>query len=84
MPLDTQKYRHHVDKFDMPEDRKIALMESVWRIMESFVDRAYGVHPLQLCRQDSPSILQAPEKALESEILKLSSIFQDAHSNGET
>ena len=47
MPLDIQKYRHHVEDFDLSDKRKQELIQTVWKIMESFVDRAWGIHPLQ-------------------------------------
>lgn len=47
MPPDIEKYRKHVDRFDLSEDQKIELIHMVWRIMESFVDRAFGLDPVQ-------------------------------------
>lgn len=49
MTPDIEKYRKYVDQFDLPEDHKIALIHIVWRIMESFVDRAFGDDPVQHC-----------------------------------
>ncbi len=48
MPIDAEKYLHHLAEFDLPHDRKVALIHSVGAIMESFVDRGFGVHPVQL------------------------------------
>lgn len=47
MPLDIQKYLHHVEDFDLSDKRKQELIQTVWQIMESFVDRAWGIPPLQ-------------------------------------
>ena len=46
--FDADKYRHHVEHLDMPDDRKAELLFSVWQIMQSFVDRAFGDDPVQL------------------------------------
>ena len=47
MQLDCNRYRHYVDRFDMPEEQKDALLQQVWAIMGSFVDRAFGHAPEQ-------------------------------------
>ncbi len=47
MPLDIQKYLHRVEKYDLSDERKRELIQTVWKTMESFVDRAWGIHPLQ-------------------------------------
>jgi hypothetical protein len=50
MQMDIERYRSYVDRFDMPEDQKIAVLTHVWSIMESFVDRAFGHAPEQQLR----------------------------------
>ncbi|QLH40629.1 MAG: hypothetical protein HWD60_19165 [Defluviicoccus sp.] len=47
MPPDLEKYRPYVDGFDLSEAQKAELIHSVWAIMESFADRAFGLHPVQ-------------------------------------
>ena len=61
MPVDLEKYRHYLDGFDMTEKQKDEYLETVWQIVGSFVDAAWGVHPVQLAmearekdRRDSP------------------------------
>lgn len=49
MTPDTEKYRAYVDGFDLTEERKIELIHTVWRIMQSFADRAFGDDPVQTC-----------------------------------
>lgn len=44
---DVEKYRRYVDHFDISEKDKVELIHTVWRIMESFVDRAFGLDPVQ-------------------------------------
>lgn len=48
--IDLEKYRKHVAHFDLPEEKKTELLRIVWKIMQSFVDRAFGDDPVQLAR----------------------------------
>ena len=50
MPPDLEKYRKHVERFDLSEEQKVELIHTVWTIMESFVDRAFGIDPVQQSR----------------------------------
>jgi len=50
MQLDIDRYRHFVDRFDMPEEAKVAVLTQVWGMMGSFVDRAFGDAPEQQLR----------------------------------
>lgn len=43
LALDPDKYRHHVESFDITEDQKLALLQTLWDIMRSFVELGYGV-----------------------------------------
>lgn len=47
MTPDLQKYRPLVEEFDLTDAEKDELIHTVWQIMESFVDRAFGVDPTQ-------------------------------------
>ena len=53
MKPDIEKYRRYVDDFDLTEDQKVELIHTVWAIVGSVVDEAFGVHPVQLCRPGS-------------------------------
>lgn len=50
MPMkpDLEKYRAFVDGFDLSDAEKTDLIHTVWRIMEGFVDRAFGLDPATL------------------------------------
>ncbi|WP_347303661.1 hypothetical protein V5740_03295 [Croceibacterium sp. TMG7-5b_MA50] len=50
MQLDINRYRHFVDRFDMHEEAKVAVLTQVWGMMGSFVDRAFGDAPEQQLR----------------------------------
>jgi len=47
MQLDIERYRPFVDHFDMPDEQKVELIHIVSRIMQSFVERAFGKSPEQ-------------------------------------
>lgn len=53
--FDVERYRQHVEHLDISEDRKAELLQAVWHIMRSFVDRAFGDDPAQLCRKAGDS-----------------------------
>ena len=68
MPIDLNKYRPYVDDFDLTEEEKLELMHTVWSMMESFVDQAFGLHPVQQCNgQDKEKDCQVPMRVLESD-----------------
>lgn len=48
MKFDPEKYRHHIDTFDLTEDEKLRFMEQVWSIAQHFVDRAFRLLPEQI------------------------------------
>ncbi len=66
MTPDFDKYRHYVDGFDLTETQKQELMQTVWSIMESFVDQAWGLHPVQQCLGGAERSLQDSYRILES------------------
>lgn len=67
MPLDIEKYRHHLDGCDISEEDKTALIQNLWSILEGFVDHAFGRHPIQQCgRVLEHNDLQGPSESIES------------------
>ncbi|MCR0981847.1 hypothetical protein [Roseomonas populi] len=54
---DLSHYSQHVAHLDLSEVRKAELLQAVWQIMRSFVDRAFGDDPAQLCRKAGDSKL---------------------------
>lgn len=55
MPPDLDKLRPYVDRFDLTEAQKVELIHTMWGMMESFVDRAFGLDSAQLCGPFEPS-----------------------------
>lgn len=74
-----EKYRRHVAHLDLPEERKTELLAAVWAIMGSFVDRAFGDDPAQLC------LAPAGQNPAEDEILDSSMVPSpsDDHDNSK-
>jgi len=52
MMPDYEEYRAYLDEFDLTEAQKRELIDTVWAIMQSFVDQAFGLHPVQLARRE--------------------------------
>ena len=75
MPLDINKYRHFLDDIPISEERKAEFLQDVWSILESFVDSAFGQHPVQLCRtNEEKTDLQALGESLESKMTNTSGV----------
>jgi hypothetical protein len=73
MALDIEKYRHYVAGFDLSPEEQAELIRTVWMVLESFVDQAYGRHPHQHCRRKLEfKDLQDPIDLLESKTSKVS------------
>jgi hypothetical protein len=47
MTYDPDRYHHHLDGLDLSDAQKHDLMQAMFSIMESFVDRAFGDAPEQ-------------------------------------
>lgn len=45
--LDLSRYRRHVDHLDLPDEKKDEMLRVLWTIAQSFVDRAFGLDPVQ-------------------------------------
>lgn len=79
MPLDIEKYRQYVAGFDLSPQEQAELIRNVWKVLESFVDQAYGRHPLQYRHKDlALKDLQDPLELLESQANDLngSAVFE--------
>ena len=48
MQLDPTQFLHHLESFEMSDAQKMDYVEAVIRIMQSFVDRAFGDAPEQV------------------------------------
>ena len=49
--VDYERYAHFLEDADLTEEQKQQFLESLWRIIVSFVDLGFGVHPVQQAQQ---------------------------------
>lgn len=56
MPFDFEKFRQYVDHCDLTEEQKLAVLQDLWSILESFVDEAWGLCPTQQFANDNVQI----------------------------
>ena len=67
MQPDINKYLPMLENMDLTRDQKIELIHDLWLIMESFVDRAFGIHPDQInAKKNRVSDLQDSAKSIKS------------------
>ncbi len=67
MRPDYDKYIPMLDEYDMTHQQKIEFIDALWNVMQSFVDRAFGVHPTQqVMKQKAQRNLQSAEQILHS------------------
>lgn len=56
LTCDPEKYREHVQDFDLSEEEQAELLQILWSIMAAFVEMGFGVDSAQLLRiEDSRS-----------------------------
>lgn len=48
MQLDPTQFLHHLEPFEMSDAQKLDYVQAIIRIMQSFVDRAFGDAPEQV------------------------------------
>jgi hypothetical protein len=74
LPLDVKKYQSHLEDFDMTEEQKLELLETLWSIMAAFVDLGFGIDAVQyIFRDNGPNSLDSGGD--EAEEMKHSSRF---------
>ena len=65
--LDPEKYRHHLDEFDLSDEQKTHLLQTLWSIMSTMVDIGFGLDSVQLatlfaCENSGPESSDALEQ----------------------
>ncbi len=55
LAFDADRYRHHVAHMGMTSAQEHDVLDAVWRMMRSFVDRAFGDDAVQLARNAGDS-----------------------------
>lgn len=67
MQPDYEDYWTDLDGYDLSDDEKRQLIHTLWTMMESFVDSAFGVHPVQQAITARPAgDSNSPRSAIES------------------
>jgi len=56
MARDIEKHLPHLDVYDIPREEKVAIIEALYLIAETFADIAFGRHPAQML-SDNPQAL---------------------------
>ena len=59
---DIERYRRHVERLNGTQSQKDDAIRIIWRIVNDFVDRAWGVHPVQQCEQLSQENILSPKQ----------------------
>lgn len=68
LPLDLKKYQSQVEDFDLTEEQRIELLQTLWGIMTVFVDLGFGVDAVQLLRKSAaPDSLNCAADAIIKE-----------------
>lgn len=52
MPINIDKYRHHLKTLDLNRKQEDEIIELIWKIMEHFVSAAFGKTPVQQALQE--------------------------------
>ena len=60
--FDYERYRHHLDRLDLPEAARRHIGEAVWTILRNRVDAAFGGDPVQLARRVGDRFRAAAER----------------------
>jgi len=67
MSLDVEKYKPFLAGMNLSDQEQTELIQSVWAILEGFVDQAFGRHPIQQCgRPLEHNDLQGTPESIES------------------
>ncbi len=76
MTLDIEKYLPELDSMDAPPIHKEEIIRAVWCLMESRVDQAFGVHPVQQAKKAARKPLaEIPKRRIDSNRNKVAKRF---------
>lgn len=84
MNLKLDKYLPFIEDIDAPLSDKEAMLRTVWGIMESQVDQAFGLHPVQCCNRKKKLLPKTQPKGLDSIETKTVSTFNNVSSNDDS
>lgn len=79
MPLEIEKYMPFMEGLELPHAQKEDFLRVVWGLMESCVDQAFGMHPVQQAKSEAQtSRLHAPSRAVDSNHISIANSFTRA------
>lgn len=84
MNFDLDKYLPFLDEIDLPLSQKEEMLRTVWGMMESQVDQAFGVHPVQSCMKTKKTLPKTSVLDLESINTATVSAFNKVAANEQT
>lgn len=63
---DFERYRRLIDEIDAPQEQKDEMIRVIRRIMQYFIDRAFGIIPAQKITRifQENSLISAPDRAI--------------------
>lgn len=63
MAIDYEKYLPYLDSCDMTDERKREFIDEMYRMMQHFVDRAWGIDTVQLVMKERERKQRGKKKA---------------------
>ncbi len=81
MNFDLEHYLPFLEGVDATLLQKEEMLRTVWGMMESQVDQAFGLHPVQTCQQDKIKLPITPALDLESSEITTVSSFNTVSAN---
>ncbi|SMD15143.1 hypothetical protein [Rhizobium sp. RU36D] len=83
MVPDIERYRRHIEAFDLSEDQKTEILVAVWNLVEGFVDRAFDHDSYALAASGPPEIGDHTATLIDFKEPSMSGAF-NATNRGET
>lgn len=77
MRLDYEKYRPMLAERNLSREDEDEILEYLWNLMGSQVDRAFEMHPVQLAHKDKDNVLQSPDLIVCNKRKSLRKIFTE-------
>lgn len=78
MLFNAERNIHLLDDLQLPYELKIELAKQVSLAMQSFVDRAFGIDPVQTCLWKTPRIAAVPDSDTLDSAGSMTSTFNSA------
>ena len=63
--MKLEKYRAHLDEFDLSDEQKTEMIEALWRVAEAATDMAYGIDPVHLLNPANDNDSQGESNVVE-------------------